>query len=89
MGMHSHKVVLEEFLQFSLGGRVGEVSNVKSPALSGARNDSLVLGSVDGLVGGGAFGVRGLEGGVSHLGGDSVDRHVGRVIDVCRCVVVD
>lgn len=72
---HSHKVVLEEVLQLPLGGRVREVSNVKSPSLGGAGTDSLVLGC-GGLLGAGALsGGRSVvvEGGVGHLGGDLFD----------------
>jgi hypothetical protein len=81
-GSTLHQVVLEELLQLPLGGRVREVSNVKSPALSGARTHSLVLGcggllSASALRGGGGGGggssVVG-EGGGGHLGGDTVDR---------------
>lgn len=68
---HLHKVVLEEILQLPLGGRVREVSNVKSPSLGGAGQDSLVLGGC-GLGSGGLGGV--FEGGGGHLGGDTVDR---------------
>ena len=70
-----HKVVLEEILQLSLGGRIGEVSNIQSPTLRGAGDDGLVLGGVDGLVAastdaGALSSARGLgEGGVGHLGG--------------------
>lgn len=80
-GAHIHQVVLEEVLQLPLGGRICEVSNVKSPALGGARTHSLVLGC-GGLLGAGALrrggsgcgsGVVG-EGGGGHLGGDTVDR---------------
>lgn len=76
-----HKVVLKELLQLSLGGRVSEVSNVKSPALSGAGDDGLVLRGVDRLVAAstdaGAFSGAGrlMEGGVRRLGGGSVGRH--------------
>jgi hypothetical protein len=77
--VHVHKVVLEEILQLSLGGRVGEVSNVQSPALSGRRNDSLVLAGIDGLVAAGAHGGalggggRLVEGRGGHLGRGSVN----------------
>lgn len=80
--LNLHKVVLEEVLQLSLGGRVGEVSNVQSPTLSGAGDDGLVLRRVDRLVAAGAnrgafSGGAGLvEGGVCHLGGGSFDGHV-------------
>lgn len=76
-----HKVVLEEVLQLSLSGRISEVSNVKSSALSSACDDSLVLRCVDGLVGAGSnastFGGSGglVEGSVCHLGGGSFDGH--------------
>ena len=79
--MYVHKVLLEEFLQLSLGGRVREVSDVQSPALGGTGDDGLVLRGVDGLVAAGpnagAFGGAGrlVEGGVCHLGGGSFDRH--------------
>jgi hypothetical protein len=79
--LHVHKVVLEEVLQLSLGGRVGEVSNVQSPTLSGAGDNGLVLGRVDRLVtaganGGALGGGSGLgKGGVCHLGGGSFDGH--------------
>jgi hypothetical protein len=67
--MHVHKVVLEEFLQLPLGGRVSEISNVESPSLSSAGQDRLVLG-------GGGLGAGGLsslvEGGSGHLGGHTV-----------------
>ena len=72
---HSHEVVLEEVLQLPLGGRVREVSNVKSPSLGGAGTHSLVLGC-GGLLGAGALsGGRSVvvEGGVGHLGGDLFD----------------
>ena len=61
--LHVHKVVLEEVLQLSLGGRVGEVSDIQSPTLSGAGDNGLVLGRVDRLVAAGANG--GGLGGVS------------------------
>lgn len=86
--LHIHKVVLEEVLQLSLGGRVGEVSNVQSPTLSGAGDHGLVLGRVDRLVSAGADGgaLSGgsglLEGGVCHLGGGSFDGHDEYVIEV-------
>lgn len=76
-----HKVILEEVLQLSLGGRVSEVSNVKSSTLSSAGDDCFVLSSVDGFVASssdaGAFGCGcGLvEGSVCHLGGGSFDGH--------------
>lgn len=81
----SHKVVLEEILQLSLSGRVGEVSNVESSTLGGAGNDGVVLRGVDGLVATStdrcALGSRGglVEGSVCHLGGGSFDGHD----DVC------
>lgn len=72
--MHLHKVVLEEVLQFPLGGRICEVSNVKSPTLGGAGKNSIVLGC-------GGLGASGLgvvvgvvEGGGGQLGGNTVDR---------------
>jgi hypothetical protein len=73
-GLHVHQVVLEEVLQLPLVGRIREVSNVKSPALGGARTHSLVLGG-RGLRGAGALrgGSRVVEGGGGHLGGDTVD----------------
>lgn len=80
-GANIHKVFLEELLQLSLGGRVSEVSNVKSPALSGAGDDGLVLRGIDGLVAAGtdagAFSGASwlVEGGVCHLGSGSFDRH--------------
>jgi hypothetical protein len=67
--MHLHKVVLEEFLQLPLGGRVSEVPNVESPSLSGAGQDRLVLGGSR-LGAGGFSGV--VEGGSGHLGGHTV-----------------
>lgn len=75
-GMYAHQVVLEEVLQLPLGGRICEVSNVKSPALGGARTDSLVLGcggllSAGVALGGGSVVV---EGGVGQLGGGTVNR---------------
>lgn len=69
--VHLHKVVLEEVLQLPLGGRVCEVSNVESPTLGGAGQDSLVLGG-SGLGGGVLGGV--VEGRGGHLGGEVVDR---------------
>ena len=51
---NSHKVVLEEILQLSLSGRIGEVSNVESSTLGGAGDDGLVLRGVDGLVAAGS-----------------------------------
>ena len=80
--LNLHKVVLEEVLQLSLGGRVGEVSNVQSPTLSGAGDNGLVLRRVDRLVtagaNGGALGggSRLVESSVCHLGGGSFDGHV-------------
>jgi hypothetical protein len=67
---HLHKVVLEEVLQLPLGGRVREVSNVESPTLGGAGQDSLVLGC-RGLGASGLVGV--VEGRSGHLGGNTVD----------------
>jgi len=73
---HVHKVVLEEVLQLSLGGRVREVSNVQSPALGGAGNDGLVLAGIDGLAAAGtntrSFGGAGglVDGGLGHLASD-------------------
>ena len=69
-----HKVFLEELLQLSLRGRVGEVSDVESPSLGGTGDDSLILRCIDGLVAassdasalGGAGGLG--EGSVGHLG---------------------
>ena len=92
-GTDLHKVVLEEILQLSLGGRIGEVSDVQSPSLSGARDDSLILGCVDGLVtassNAGALGSsRGLgEGGVGHLGSSRFNGHGVEVdgIDDTKC----
>jgi len=51
---NAHKVVLEEVLQLSLSGRIGEVSNVESSTLGGAGDDGLVLRGVDGLVAAGS-----------------------------------
>jgi hypothetical protein len=72
--VHVHQIVLEEVLQLPLVGRISEVSNVKSPALGGARTDSLILGG-GGLLGAGALrgGSGVVEGGGGHLGGDTVD----------------
>lgn len=76
-----HKVVLEEVLQLSLGGRVGEVSNVESSTFSSAGDDGLILRCIDGLVGtgsnAGAFSGSGglIEGSGCHLGGGSFDGH--------------
>jgi hypothetical protein len=71
---HLHKVVLEEVLQLPLGGRISEVSNVKSPTLGGAGTDSLVVGC-GGLLGAGVLRGRSgvVKGGVGHLGGDLFD----------------
>jgi hypothetical protein len=75
--VHLHQVVLEEVLQLPLGGRVREVSNVESPALSGARTHGLIVGG-RGLLSTGILRVgRSVvvgEGGGGHLGGDTVDR---------------
>lgn len=74
MCQNVHKVVLEELLQLSLGGRIGEVSDVQSPSLCGTGDDGLILRSVDGAVSAsadaGALGSAGGlgEGGVGHLG---------------------
>ena len=82
MTVYIHEVLLEELLQLSLSGRVREVSDVQSPSLSRAGDDSLVLRSVDWLVAASSNtsalgGVGGLvEVGVCHLAGDSVDGHV-------------
>ena len=92
---NSHKVLLEEFLQLSLSGRVREVSDVESPPLSGASDDSLILGCVDGLVAAsadasalGSAGGLG-EGGVGHLGSSRVNGHGVEVgIDDTKCTVV-
>lgn len=81
-GKSVHKVVLEEILQLSLGGRVSEVSDIQSPSLSGAGDDGLVLRGIDGLVAassdaGALGGGRGLvEGGVGHLGSGRFNGHV-------------
>ena len=69
-----HKVVLEEIFQLSLSGRVGEVSDVQSPSLSGTGDDGLVLRRVDWFTASsdaGSFCSAGrlVEGGVGHLGG--------------------
>lgn len=68
--MHIHQVVLEEILQLPLGGRVREVPDVKSPTLSSAGKDSLILGCV-GLSASSLSVV--IEGGVGQLGGNVVD----------------
>lgn len=70
--VYAHKVVLEEVLQLPLGGRVREVSNIQSPSLGGAGQDSIVLGC-GGLLGASGLGVV-VEGGGGHLGGNTVDR---------------
>lgn len=69
MRLHIHQIVLEEVLQLPLGGRISEVPDIKSPALSSAGKDRLVLG------GGGlsASGLAVVEGGSGHLGGNTVD----------------
>ena len=83
-----HKVVLEEVLQLSLSGRVCEVSDIQSPALGRAGDDSLVLRGVDWLVTastntGALGGVGGLvQGSGCHLGSGSVDGHGSLVVGV-------
>lgn len=78
-GDNVHEVVLEKVLQLPLGGRIGEVSNVKSPTLCSTLDDSFILRSVDGLVtssaDGGTLGGGGWlrEGSGCHLGGGTVD----------------
>lgn len=72
-GANSHEVVLEELLQLPLGGRVGEVPDVESPALGSAGDDCLILGSAGGLVALRSGG-RLVEGGVCQLGGNALDR---------------
>jgi len=78
-GANLHQVALEEFLQLPLGCRVREISNVKSPALGGAGDDSLILGCVVGgssLVAGAVVIVRSgvVEGGGCQLGGNVLNR---------------
>lgn len=67
-GEHSHKVALEELLQFPLGCRIGQVADVQTTALSGAGEDGIV-------VGGGRLGIGGLvvDRGVAQRVGDVVD----------------
>ena len=85
-----HKVLLEEFLQLSLRGRVGEVSDVESPPLGGTGDDSLILGCVDGLVAGALGSAGGLgEGGVGHLGSGRFNGHDVEVgVDDTKCTGV-
>ena len=92
-GKSIHKIILEELLQLSLSGRIGEVSNVQSPALSGTGNDGLVLGGIDRLVttsaDAGALGGTGglVEGSIGHLGSRRFNGHVVEVwwIDDTKC----
>jgi hypothetical protein len=71
---HLHQVVLEEFLQLPLVGRVREVSNIESPTLGGACTDGLLLGGGRLLGAGALVGGSVVEGGVGHLGGDLFGR---------------
>lgn len=46
-----HKVSLEEFLQFPLTCRIGQIANVESTALGSAGEDSIIIRGRLGLVG--------------------------------------
>ena len=77
-----HLVVLEEFFQLSLGGRISEVSDVQSPPFGSAGENSLILRRINGLIStstdGGALGSAGGfgKGSGGHLGSNTFDGHV-------------
>lgn len=68
---HLHKVALEEFLQLLLLCRVGQVADVESPALGGARED----GSIGLVVGLG-------NAGIGQSVGNVIDGGVGGLLHV-------